>query len=304
MARAYASTVIEAPVEAVWPMVRDFNGLPAFVAAIAASEIEGGLPADAVGCIRAFHIGDTLVRERLLALDDCRYRLAYNFETAAFPVANYRAAMELIPVTAGDRTFAQWSATFDEAPGDEGRYVEIVSRDVFAAGLAALKALLDGRAAPEGAERWKGLRPAKVFTTSVIDAPVARVWERMRDFAGMDGWHDEITDMHMLAGARADQLGGVRAFLFGTGLLHEELTGLSDADRSFRYRILKSGMPWLNYHAGARLYPITDRDATLGLWTADWTAAPGDDLALIPAVQDGVFQKAFDTLAAQLSMGR
>lgn len=303
MAKAYASTVIEAPVEAVWPMVRDFNGLPAFVSAVASSTIEDGLPADAVGCIRAFHIGDTLVRERLLALDDCRYRLVYNFETPAFPVANYRAVLELIPVTTGDRTFVQWTSTFDEAPADAGVYVEIISRDVFAAGLASLKSILDGRAAPEGAERWKGLRPAKVFTTSVIDAPVDAVWARMRDFAGMGGWHDEVADMHMLDGARADQVGGVRDFVFLGGQLHEELTELSDEDRAFRYRIVKSGMPWLNYHAGARLYPVSDRDATLGLWTADWVAAPTDDLALIPAVRDGVFQKAFDTLAAQLKRG-
>ncbi|MBP7003265.1 SRPBCC family protein [Amaricoccus sp.] len=303
MAKAYASTVIDAPVEAVWEVVRDFNGLPAFLPAIPSSEIEEGLPADAVGCVRAFRIGETLVRERLLALDDCRYRLVYNFETPAFPVANYRAKIELIPVTAGDRTFAQWFSYFDEAPGDEGKYVEIISRDVFGGGLAALKALVAGRAAPEGAQRWKGLRPAKVFTTSVIDAPVGVVWERMRDFAGMDGWHEDITRMRMLDGARPDRLGGVREFLFGTGLLHEELTFLSDEDRAFRYRILKSEMPWLNYHAGARLYPVSDGDRTLGLWTADWTASPQDDLALIPAVQDGVFQKAFDTLAAQLGRG-
>jgi hypothetical protein len=95
----------------------------------------------------------------------------------------------------------------------------------------------------------------------------------------------------------------VREFLFGEGLLWEELTLLSDEERAFRYRILKSPMPWLNYHAGARLLQVTDGDRTLGIWTADWVAAPGDDLGLIPAVQEGVFQKAFDTLDAQLGRG-
>ena len=28
MARAYASAVIQAPIEVVWPYMRDFNGLP------------------------------------------------------------------------------------------------------------------------------------------------------------------------------------------------------------------------------------------------------------------------------------
>ncbi len=304
MARAYASAVIDAPVEAVWAVARDFNGLPDWNPGVVESAIEDGRAADEVGCIRAFSLRDgTPVRERLLMLDDSLYRFAYNFETPAFPVANYRAEMELIPVTSGDRTFVQWSATFDEAPGDAGKYVAIISRDVFAGGLAALRAKTEGRPAPAGAERWKGLRPAKVFTTSVIDAPVDAVWARMRDFAGMGGWHEAITAMRMLEDVPSDRVGGVREFLFGEGLLWEELTLLSDEDRAFRYRILRSPMPWLNYHAGARLLPVTDGDRTLGIWTADWVAAPGDDLGLIPAVQEGVFQKAFDTLDAQLGRG-
>jgi hypothetical protein len=74
----------------------------------------------------------------------------------------------------------------------------------------------------------------------------------MRDFAGMDGWHEEITEMVMLDGDRSDRVGGVRDFLFGDGRLWEQLTYISDAERAFRYRILKSEKPWLNYHAGAR----------------------------------------------------
>lgn len=301
MAKAFASTIIEAPVEAVWDVVRDFNALPVWNPGIRDSSIEEGLASDVVGCIRSFTgPSGRKVRERLLSLDDSRYTFSYAFETPAFPVANYRAVMELIPVTKTDATFVQWWATFDEAPGDEGKYVEIVSREVFAAGLEALKAHAAGRAAPDGAERWKGLRPAKVFTTSVIDAPVDAVWARFRDFAGMDGWHEDITDMHMLEDARSDRISGVREFLFSGGLLWEELTYLSDEDRAFRYRILKSPNPWLNYHAGARLLPVTDGDRTLGLWTADWVATPQDDLTLIPDVHENVFQKAFDTLAAQL----
>lgn len=305
MARAFASTVIEAPVEAVWAVARDFNGLPDWNPGVTRSEIEGGLDADVVGCIRSFVLADgTPVRERLLSLDDSRYAFTYNFETPAFPVENYVAGMELIPVTNGNRTFVQWWATFDERPGDTGKYVDIVSRLVFAGGLKALAAKTGGRKAPDDAQRWQGLRPAKVFTSSVISAPVGEVWTRMRDFAGMGGWHDDITAMHMIDGVRSDKLSGVRDFLFGEGRLQEQLTYLSDTDTAFRYRILKSPMPWLNYHAGARLYPVSDRDQTFAVWTADWTASPQDDLELIPNVHGNVFQKAFDTLEAQTGSSR
>lgn len=305
MAKAYASAIVEAPVEAVWAVVRDFNGLPVWHPGVAESAIEDGLDADVVGCVRAFRLADgTRVRERLLALDDSRYRFSYNFETPAFPVENYAAAMELIPVTDGDVTFAQWEATFDEAPADKGKYQALISKDVFAAGLASLAALAKGRPAPEGAQRWQGLRPAKVFCSSVIDGPVDEVWARIRDFAGMGDWHPEITKMHMLDGVRSDKISGVRDFLFGDGLLWEELTYLSDPTHEFRYRILKSPLPWLNYHAGPRLYPITPDGRTLAVWTADWVASPQDDLTLIPNVHHNVFQKAFDTLNTTYFAGR
>ena len=58
MARVYASIILNAPVEAVWPLVRDFNSLPKWAPAIAKSKIEGGLDADVVGCVRSFHTHD------------------------------------------------------------------------------------------------------------------------------------------------------------------------------------------------------------------------------------------------------
>lgn len=297
MAKAYASAIIDAPVEAVWALVRDFNALPAWNPAIASSDIEDGLHSDVVGCVRSFHLPNgALVRERLLSLDDSRYSFSYNFETPAFPVENYVAVLELVPVTNGDRTFAQWWATFDEAPEDRGKYVEIISAQVFAAGLKSLNGTVRGNPKPEGAERWKGLRPAKVFVSSIVDAPVDDVWARIRDFAGMGSWHGDIAGMVMLDGARSDKISGVRDFHFGDGQLWEELTYLSDPTYEFRYRILKSPMPWLNYHAGPRLYPVTANDTTFAVWTADWVASPVDDLDLIPNVHQNVFQKAFDTL--------
>lgn len=302
MARAFASRIVEAPIEAVWAIVRDFDGLPNWVPAALDSEIEDGLAADVVGCVRSFHLqGGVHVRERLLSLDDSRYGFSYNFETPAFPVKNYVATMELVPVVRSDATYVSWRADFDEAPGDEGKYVRIVSQDVFAAGLAALAQKAGGAEAPAGAQRWQGLRPAKVFASSVISAPVDLVWARMRDFAGMGEWHEDITRMTMLDGVRPDKVSGVRDFLFGPGALWEQLTYLSDPERAFRYRILKSELPLMNYHAGVKLHPITATDETFAVWTADWTASPEDDLTLIPTVRDAVFHKAFDTLHAQLS---
>lgn len=303
MARAYASTILKAPVETVWSLVRDFNGLPGWAAGIADSEIEDGLDADVVGCVRSFHLQDgTHVRERLLSLDDANHSFSYNFETPAFPVKNYVSTLRLFPVTHTDQTFAEWEASFDEAPEDEGRYARLVSRDVFAANWASLARLIAATKPqrPHGAVRWKGFAPNKVWTSRVLRAPVADVWGVMRDFAGMGAWHEDIAGMHMLDGARPDKVSGIRDFRFGDGHLNEELLHLCDRTRSFSYRITKCDMPWINYVSGARLWPVTANNTTFGVWTGDWDASAQDDRVLVPQTEQNVYQKAFATVERRL----
>ena len=299
MARAYASIRLKAPVETVWSMVRDFNGLPNWAPAIAKSKIENRLDADVVGCVRSFHTHDGgHIRERLLMLDDAKRCFTYNFEKPAFPVKNYLATLRLYPVTHTDQTFAEWEGTFDEAPGDEGKYEKIVSKDVFAVNLASLGKIIAKTKPqkPAGAERWKGFKPNKVWTSRVIKGPVDEVWKVMRDFAGMGGWHSDIKKMHMLKRQRSDKVGGVRDFYFGDGHLNEELLHLCDISRSFSYRITKSEIPWMNYVSGPRLWPVTADNSTFGVWTGDWVASSEDDLTLIPRTEENVYQRAFAEL--------
>lgn len=299
MARAYASIILKSPVQTVWNLVRDFNGLPNWAPAVARSKIEGGFDADVVGCVRSFYTHDgSHIRERLLALDDSNYTFTYNFEKPAFPVKNYIAVMRLYPVTHTDETFAEWTATFDEAPGDEGKYEKIISNDVFAANWASLATIIKSKRpeAPANIPRWKGGQPNKVWTSKVIKAPVDAVWRIMRDFAGMGAWHAEITKMHMLNRARSDRVSGVRDFIFGSGHLNEQLLQLSDIERSFSYRITKSDLPWINYVSGPRLWPITKNNTTFGVWTGDWDASAQDDLTLMPNTEQNVYQRAFAEL--------
>lgn len=303
MARAYASSILKAPVETIWGLMRDFNGLPRWAPGITRSRIEGGRDSDVVGCVRSFRTRDgSHVRERLLTLDDANHTLTYNFEKPAFPVKNYIATLRLYPVTESDRTFAEWEATFDEAPGEEGKYERIISRDVFAANWASLAKIIADKPLkpPKGAVRWKGFSPNKVWTSRVIRAPIEDVWHVMRDFAGMGAWHDEITKMHMLNGVRADKVSGVRDFYFGDGRLNEELLHLCDRTRSFSYRIIKCEIPWLNYVSGPRLWPVTAGNVTFAVWTGDWDASPQDDLILIPQTERNVYQKAFATVEKKL----
>ena len=84
MPRVYYSTVIDAPVDAVWELTRDFDGLPKWHPGIVDSELEQGT---GVGCVRHFTLkGGAKMREKLLALSDADRAVAYSIlETGMSP---------------------------------------------------------------------------------------------------------------------------------------------------------------------------------------------------------------------------
>jgi Polyketide cyclase / dehydrase and lipid transport len=140
MARVYASTVIPAPPDAIWAVVRDFNALPAWTPFVAESRIEQNKPSDQVGCIRNFRLKDGgRIREQLVELSDYEMSFGYTILESPMGVENYYATFRLSPVTDVDHTFAEWDAEFDAAPEREDALVEQIGRNVFAAGLQALK---------------------------------------------------------------------------------------------------------------------------------------------------------------------
>ncbi|MCA3228547.1 MAG: SRPBCC family protein [Burkholderiales bacterium] len=146
MIRVYSSSVIDAPADRVWEVVRDFNGLPDWHPLIADSRIEGGLAADRFGCIRNFRTRDGgLIREQLLTLSDYDYECTYAILESPMGVDNYVATLKLTPITDGNRTFAEWSAEFDCDEARERELSQVIGQGVFQGGFDALKRRLAGR---------------------------------------------------------------------------------------------------------------------------------------------------------------
>ena len=140
MIHVYTSSVIDAPADAVWARIRDFNALPQWHPGIADSRIENSQPSDRVGCVRHFRTRDGgTIRERLLALSDYDYTCTYSILESPMGVENYVATLKLTPVTDGNRTFAEWSAEFDCDPAREQALAEQIGNGVFQGGLDALK---------------------------------------------------------------------------------------------------------------------------------------------------------------------
>jgi Polyketide cyclase / dehydrase and lipid transport len=142
MIKVYTSTVVNASADAVWTVVRDFNGLPKWTPFVADSRIEGGLPADKVGCIRNFRLKDGgLIREQLLTLSDYDFQCTYSILESPMGVENYVATLKLTPITDGNTTFAEWSAEFDPPPGKERELADNIGQGVFQAAFNHLKSM-------------------------------------------------------------------------------------------------------------------------------------------------------------------
>ena len=157
MIRVTRSAVIDAPIERVWAVLRDFNSHTAWHPAVGESEIEGGDPPDQVGCVRRFPLRDgNLVREQLLALSDPEHVSTYCILDATLPMRRYVATVQLKRVTDGDRTFWHWQSTFDVPRGREQEFEQRVGVGVYEGGFEGLRAYLrrglDRRAAGSPAQ--------------------------------------------------------------------------------------------------------------------------------------------------------
>src|SRR4051812_10577004 len=106
------STIVDAPIDGVWRILRDFNGHDRWHPAIASSRMESDEPSDRVGGVRDFRLkSGGRLREQLLALSDCEYSLTYCLLESPLPLMGYVATMRLKPVTDGNRTFWEWQSS-------------------------------------------------------------------------------------------------------------------------------------------------------------------------------------------------
>jgi NADPH2:quinone reductase len=191
--RVRRSAVIDAPIERVWAVLRDFNSHSAWHPAVGPSAIERGEAPDQVGCVRDFTLKDGhQIREQLLALSDRDHVSTYCILDASLPMRNYVATVQLKRVTDGERTFWRWESTFDVPRGREREFEQLVGGQVYEAGFTGLAAFLrrDGRPPPplpavdsQGVVATSFGGP-EVLRLQRVDAPAPRIGEvRLRQAA-------------------------------------------------------------------------------------------------------------------------
>jgi hypothetical protein len=109
------STVIDAPVEAVWSRLADFTAWHEWLPRIVATTMESGNDQGAVGSVRTLRLSDgKLAREQLVSRDDAQCRMSYRFVgPAPFAVRSYTGCVRAQPITTSGASFVRWSGEFD-----------------------------------------------------------------------------------------------------------------------------------------------------------------------------------------------
>lgn len=138
MSKVYCSVVVDAPVEQVWDVLRDFNGMPAWHPMVSDSRIEEEQQAATIGCVRTVHLTDGgHLRERLLALNDLDHSCTSAITDSHLPLSHYLAELRLRRVTADERTFVEWVGQYDVADTSEADVADAITT-LYHTGLEAL----------------------------------------------------------------------------------------------------------------------------------------------------------------------
>jgi uncharacterized protein YndB with AHSA1/START domain len=136
---------------------------------------------------------------------------------------------------------------------------------------------------------------AKIQVSSVIMAPVERVWAYIRDFNGLPNWFPGVTDSHIEAGPPVNQPGCVRNFgLPGGARMREQMIELSDNAYYCSYKMLECPLPIQNYTATFRL-AARDSNNTEIEFNSQFDAAPGKEKEMV-GMLTGIYQGAFELL--------
>jgi hypothetical protein len=119
------STVLDAPVEKIWAVMRRFahNPDPDTDHPIKVELSEGKSEFEVGPAVRIITLPDGgKVVERLIAIDDDKFTLTYRILESPLPVKDYTATFRLWKVVETNQTFAEWYAIFEPtvAPGTSG----------------------------------------------------------------------------------------------------------------------------------------------------------------------------------------
>ncbi|MFE6052169.1 SRPBCC family protein [Kitasatospora sp. NPDC056446] len=138
MAETKVSTVVDTPAERLWELIGDFHRLGHWHPDLPESRPGNELTGNAIGTVRVFEFGGTVLHETLLGYNGEARSYTYSFPDGTFELLHYRATLRVTPVTQADASFVEWNATYDVEAGHRKASGDLV-HGVFSAGLTALR---------------------------------------------------------------------------------------------------------------------------------------------------------------------
>ena len=141
-----------------------------------------------------------------------------------------------------------------------------------------------------------------IKVSSVIDAPIGKVWERIRDFNGLPSWHPRMVESQIEDDKAATEIGCVRNFKVASGAtVREKLLAFSDDDHLTTYSIIGHPAPISNHTATLKLERVTDGDRTFAVWTSQFDAPAEKADEIAKGMADNVFQGGFEALKSHFA---
>jgi uncharacterized membrane protein len=140
MANVCVSIEIAAPVESVWAMLGDFNGLPTWLEFVRSSRLSDG------GRIRHLEaMGGAIIVEELLEHSASQTFYRYAIVEGPDPVSNYVATLSARQIDAGS-TAVTWASQFEPRDAHQAAALAGHYEVLYRAGLDRLKTLAEARA--------------------------------------------------------------------------------------------------------------------------------------------------------------
>lgn len=124
---------------------------------------------------------------------------------------------------------------------------------------------------------------AIAVVTTVLEAPIEKVWGYVGDFTTWHTWIPRITSTEMDPGSEGGQVGSVRRLTLSDGSTIREQLVVKDDDRRVIAYTFPAGSPFpvRRYLGRVRLYPVTTTGATFLHWSGAFDADEAVEATLV-----------------------
>src|SRR6187549_1775750 len=132
MPKVYNSIIVPAPVDEVWSRIRDFHDFSWAPSLVTSCEKVGEGDGFTIGARRLLN---GIFLDTLIAYSEIDRRMMYSLDAGPSPVSSreirdYIGNLHLLPVTADNITFAEWSGIWESETTDAVEYMNGVYRSL------------------------------------------------------------------------------------------------------------------------------------------------------------------------------